>query len=481
MGADIDVDIHGGIRLVARRIAIIGAGPAGLAAARMFLEENQHARQGGSEVPFTTVAVFERNSSVGGVWCHTADVAFRYNVPQPGAAQAAVRGCDAERAGGLPTAMYDDLRTNLPKDIMQFAGFAFPAGVPDFPSRADVLQYLRDYAAAHVLGPELALHLSTEVVDVAYSAGAAQWTCTVRSLDAAAAAGATRALPFDAVLVCAGRCRFPRIPDVPGLAALAARHPRRVIHAREYRRAADFAARSVLVVGSSSSASDISRQLSYTAAAVHVSTRPLDDLTAAFVPRFGCGCGPAAPPQIHPVVARFGPDRVLFADGSSIALPDAVIYATGYIPIFPFVAAVQPLLPGLEPRPFCTDAGPSDMYRHLVYAPNPLLAVFDVPTKTSPFPLFEYQAMYLAQVYQGNIRLPSTQHMLDAWQDALKTRSDPYFLGMDQIQYRNDIVDAVAAAAAEGRTHAPRLGHTPAHWSDLAEYTLSRRIKCLGY
>ncbi|KAF4652268.1 monooxygenase [Perkinsus olseni] len=42
--------------------------------------------------------------------------------------------------------MYHSLRTNLPKEVMQFRDFPFPSDLPSFIPRAAVQRYLEDFA-----------------------------------------------------------------------------------------------------------------------------------------------------------------------------------------------------------------------------------------------------------------------------------------------------------------------------------------------
>lgn len=83
-----------------RRVAVIGAGAAGLAAARRMKQ-------------FFDVTVFEATESVGGTWHYTDE-------------------CDVHGS------MYRDLHTNLPKDIMAFPGFPFHATERSFVHHSDV-------------------------------------------------------------------------------------------------------------------------------------------------------------------------------------------------------------------------------------------------------------------------------------------------------------------------------------------------------
>lgn len=83
---------------IVKRLAIIGGGPGGLAAARVFLKN----------APNFEIDLFERDRTVGGLW-HYGD----------------------QKRQGSP--MYDHLETNISKHIMKFSGFPFPEKVPTYP------------------------------------------------------------------------------------------------------------------------------------------------------------------------------------------------------------------------------------------------------------------------------------------------------------------------------------------------------------
>ena len=90
---------------------IIGAGAAGLAAARHLKERS---------IPFE---VIEREHDVGGIW-------------------------DA----GLPhSPVYHSAHLISSKPLTEFPDFRMPREYPDYPSHAQVLQYLRSYARAFQL------------------------------------------------------------------------------------------------------------------------------------------------------------------------------------------------------------------------------------------------------------------------------------------------------------------------------------------
>ncbi|KAJ1936044.1 monooxygenase, partial [Linderina pennispora] len=274
----------------AKRIGIVGAGAAGLAAARIF-----------SQDPKNEITVFERSNDVGGIWNFSPDVSIKYNVPQNSPANAITVGFDTPAStGGYPTPVYGELRTNLPKDVMEFADAKFPEDVPEFPTHQQVNEYLHRYA--DTFGLLRFVHLNSEVEALVFDNARQEWQCTVRG------AGQAKQLHcFDAMLVCIGRCTHPLIPDVPGLAGLSQRRPEAVIHAKEFRRASDFADKTVLVVGFASSGSDCSRMLSYTAKRVYVSMSepPAANKSGELVldspaGKFGAKCNPDNMPEARP-------------------------------------------------------------------------------------------------------------------------------------------------------------------------------------
>ena len=86
------------------RVAVIGAGAAGLASARWLMDAGLEP------------VVFERTGAVGGLWR-----------PDTGLA-------------------YPSLRTNTSKQKTAFSDLAFGDALPDHPMRDDVLAYLERYA-----------------------------------------------------------------------------------------------------------------------------------------------------------------------------------------------------------------------------------------------------------------------------------------------------------------------------------------------
>ena len=92
------------------QILVVGAGPAGLAAARHVLpalEQREDVR----------LTVVERSEQIGGIW-----------------------------SGSPQSPVYRDLHTNLPKELMAFPDLDFEEETRSFVHHSSVSKYLRQYA-----------------------------------------------------------------------------------------------------------------------------------------------------------------------------------------------------------------------------------------------------------------------------------------------------------------------------------------------
>merc|ERR1711973_843898 len=98
-------------------VAVIGAGAAGLCAAKHLVHRNQN--------PNIKVApvIFEKGWNVGGLWNYDENV-----------------GADTH------SSIYAGLKTNLPKEIMAFPDYPFPESKHSFLTHVEVKDYLHSYA-----------------------------------------------------------------------------------------------------------------------------------------------------------------------------------------------------------------------------------------------------------------------------------------------------------------------------------------------
>jgi cation diffusion facilitator CzcD-associated flavoprotein CzcO len=207
------------------RVAIIGAGVAGLATAKVL-------RQAGHEV-----VVFDKTPDVGGVWSRTR--------------------------------RYPGLTTQSPKAQYSLSDFPMPKSYPEWPTGEQVQAYLAQYAAH--FGLEDALRLNTEVV-AARPAGDG-WILDTRDAGAAAG-GATATAAFDRLVVANGVFCEPAIPAFPGRDEFAAAGGA-LLAGTEFHDAERARGKHVLVVGYGKSACDVTVPISAVAASTDVIARQL--------------------------------------------------------------------------------------------------------------------------------------------------------------------------------------------------------------
>ncbi|KAI5776816.1 hypothetical protein EDC01DRAFT_681011 [Geopyxis carbonaria] len=356
------------------RVAIIGAGPLGLAAARVLL----------SEKAFTHISVFEQRSSVGGVWNHTPEHAS-ISIPSIDPHSRETKTDDV-----YPSPVYDLLETNITKGLMCFPTHQFPRDALLFPPHAAVLQYLRAYAA------DLLPHIEfdTRVDDARKVDGA--WQLTL----ATPTGSSTRV--FDALVVANGHYTTPYVPALPGLASFAATHPDAVQHSKNFRHPAAYAGRKVLLVGNGVSGFDIAQQL-----LPHVAAPLLQSIRNP-------AATPPCSPQIRvvPTITAFAPQRrtVYFATGPPEHDVDVVLFATGYLHSHPWLHPPDPAAPLTT-----TGARVENLFHHIFYAPDPTLAFVGLPMKAIPFPVGHSQAVVVARAWSGRLALPGREAMR-AWE-----------------------------------------------------------------
>ncbi|WP_299406626.1 NAD(P)/FAD-dependent oxidoreductase [uncultured Roseobacter sp.] len=190
---------------VRKKVAVIGGGVSGLAAAKAFDAQGHR------------VVGFERSHDFGGVW-------------------------EVSRS-------YPDVQTQSPKDLYCYTDHPMPESYPEWPKGPQVHAYLHSYAAKHKIAR--LFRLNTRIHTMARRAdGEPGWTLTIE------AAGKTWTEDFDFVSVCTGQFSEKNIITHPGQDAFVARGGQ-VLHSSEYTDPALVAGKDVVVLGGSKSATDI--------------------------------------------------------------------------------------------------------------------------------------------------------------------------------------------------------------------------------
>ncbi len=203
------------------KIAIIGAGPSGLAAIKTL-----------AEAGLSDITCFEAQAEVGGNWVYRDTTGH--------------------------ASVYETTHIISSKRLSHYSDFPMPADYPDFPSHRQLLTYFEAYAAR--FGLARSIRFSTRVAHAAPIAGD-RWRLTLEG------PGGRTTEDFDRLVVCSGHHWDPLVPDYPG------RFTGTVMHAHDYRRAEPFRDQRVLVVGGGNSACDIAVALSRVAALTAISLR----------------------------------------------------------------------------------------------------------------------------------------------------------------------------------------------------------------
>ena len=205
------------------RIGIIGAGFAGLTAAKVL-------RAFGHDV-----VVFEKAPDVGGVWSRTR--------------------------------RYPGVRTQNDKGTYGLSDFPMPREYPEWPSGAQVQAYLDAYVERFALRPHL--RLSSEVVAAELDEDAGEWRLTV-----ADAGGELDTVDVDHLVVANGIFSEPSIPPLAGLDEHRAAGGR-VCHTSDVHEREDVAGGHVLVLGYGKSACDFADAVADVAASTTMVAREL--------------------------------------------------------------------------------------------------------------------------------------------------------------------------------------------------------------
>lgn len=343
------------------RIAVIGAGAAGLVTAR------ELGRQGHD------VSVFEQSGQVGGIWVYNP------------LAEDDPLGLHSDSV--VFSSVYDSLRTNLPRDLMAFQDYTFDSmgGGNDtwqrYPHHSKVLEYLENFASEFDLLRIIRFRQSVSRVEKL----ADTWFITSRNDQS----GDVDTQGFDAVAVCNGHYSKPRLAEIAGADTFSGTR----MHSHNYRNPAGFANKRVVLLGTAASGIDISREIATVSDHVYWCGHTFSE--PSFDRRSGI--------HRYPAPVGFNGSTIHFPSALTLKNVDCFIYCTGYEYCFPFLKTnlVQ-----------VNDNWVSPLYRDVVVPADKTLAFIGLPFSVVPFPLFEIQAKWWANALSESRPWPSPTEMM---------------------------------------------------------------------
>ena len=380
-----------------KRVAVIGAGPSGLAQLRAF----QSAASKGADIP--DIVCFEKQSDWGGLWNYD----WRTGVDENG-----------EPCHG---SMYRYLWSNGPKEGLEFADYSFEEHfgrqIASYPPRAVLFDYIEGRVAK--AGVRKWIRFSTVVRWVSYDPDTAQFTVTVHDHNS----DSCYSEEFDHVVVASGHFSTPNVPHYEGFESFNGR----ILHAHDFRDAREFAEKDILILGTSYSAEDIGSQCwKYGCKSVTVAHR-----TAPM------GFDWPDNWQEVPALLKVDGKTAHFKDGSQKEV-DAIILCTGYKHHFPF-------LPDDLRLKTVNRLAAADLYKGMAWVHNPNLFYLGMQDQWFTFNMFDAQAWWARDVMMGKIEIPSAKAALMADVAERETREEASDDTKYAIKYQGDYVKELVA------------------------------------
>ncbi|KAK0614008.1 hypothetical protein B0T14DRAFT_539642 [Immersiella caudata] len=431
-------------------VAVIGAGIGGVSAAAYLLKEG------------LSVTVFERSEVCGGIWHFDEriprDPPYPNDKPSLGDYEVSQRGefasptpppepaTDIKDAGNVntdvevsfapPGPCYAGLKNNIPTSVLVNSLGPWPAGTEETISQELAEKYINGLASDNGVAAVTQFH--TRVDEIKPTPNNSKWE--IRTVSLEKRHGGVRLKErlhhFDLVVVATGHYCTPRIPDFPGLPALKAAFPDRILHSKQYRRPQRFQGQNVLVIGAGVSSSDICKELVGIANTVYQSVRGgAYDTPTHLLPASTIRVGPISsfhldPPTTLQTLPPSDPIpslTITLNDNQTLTNIHTVILATGYITSYPFLSALHDdSAPPESATPTTLITSDGDMVHNLhqdiFYIPNPTLSFIGVPYHAAAFTLFGFQAQVLARAFAGRAKLPKEGEMREIYEKKAKEK-----------------------------------------------------------
>lgn len=235
-----------------RRVAVIGAGPAGAIATDALVKEQA----------FDTIRVFDRRAGIGGTWIHTphlpaaipllskvlagtADKPVTIPAQLP-AVTPVSEDVNSHQLRFSDTAIHENLHSNITPEIMSFSSYPFPSTLSrrtldEYGPRAPFRHHstIRDWVEGIFKsnGHENLLELNTTVEHAVKEGG--EWALTLRK--EVNGRNYWWREKFDALVVATGHYNVPWFPEVEGLLDWDRKFPDSIVHSKNFRSSKKFA------------------------------------------------------------------------------------------------------------------------------------------------------------------------------------------------------------------------------------------------
>jgi trimethylamine monooxygenase len=382
---------------MSKRVAIIGAGPSGLAQLRAF----QSAKEKGADIP--DIVCFEKQADWGGLWRYTWRT-----------------GTD-EYGEPVHCSMYRYLWSNGPKEGLEFADYTFEEhfGKPiaSYPPRAVLFDYIE--GRVKKAGVRHWCRFNTPVRRVTYDESSGMFHVTAHDL----VKDVEYTEEFDHVICASGHFSTPNVPEFAGFETFNGR----VLHAHDFRDALEFKDKDILIVGTSYSAEDIGSQCwKYGCKSVTVSHR-----TAPMGYKWPDNWNEV------PLLQKVERNTATFKDGSTAEV-DAIILCTGYLHHFPFMDEKLKLRTANR-------LASADLYKGVVWCDNPGLFYLGMQDQWFTFNMFDAQAWYVRDIIMGRIEVPADKAARLADVDARVAAEDALEDDYACIRYQGDYTHELIA------------------------------------
>jgi Flavin-binding monooxygenase-like len=373
-------------------VAIIGSGPAGLVAAKSLLDKE-----------ISNIVVLEETSCAGGLWNREGAQGSKSNnarISVPCLIRNEITGEIVREIPSSCQPVYDNLRSNFPKDLTSFIGHSFPSHVEHFPDAATVASYYQGYGKR--FGVDKLTRYHTRVEHCVKDDSLGKWKIQTKHFPS----GGENIVHSKRILVCNGHFRKAYAPCIQGMQNFRGG----VLRSSAFTSPRDFLNKTILIVGGGISGADIasillkfrisSRKNYSVHSSVIVSVRDWKTPQDILLPRLQRKFGLVVCPGINRIdtdgyvhfACSTGSKKYTSLPELYTVRPDVILFATGYRYHFPFFDDTSRFMRG---DGFKLEA----LYKRVLSLSDRSLAFIGITNiNFSPALVMEYQARWYSKM-----------------------------------------------------------------------------------